>query len=65
MLDLESLNDGQRTIIAHLDGEPVSVDQIIERSGLDASAVMRELTFLSLKGIVRRAGGQMFVRVRR
>jgi DNA processing protein len=64
-VDLELLSAGQRTIIAHLDGEPVSVDQIIERSGLDASAVMRELTFLCLKGLVRRAGGQMFVRARR
>ncbi|HSV13394.1 MAG TPA: DNA-processing protein DprA, partial [Tepidisphaeraceae bacterium] len=55
-IDLELLSEGQRQIIAHLDGEPVSVDQIIERSGLDASAVMRELTFLSLKGVVRRVG---------
>jgi DNA processing protein len=56
------LSDVQRRILDQLDGEPISVDTIIERAGLDAPVVMRELTFLCLKGVVRRTSGQMFAR---
>ena len=60
---IAGLSDRQRVIVEHLDGEPVTVDQLVERSGLDAGVVLQELTFLSLKGVVKRVEGQTFARV--
>jgi DNA processing protein len=59
-----TLTDEQQKILAQLDGEPTSVDRIIERTELDAGVVMRELTFMSLKGVIRRVDGQMYARGR-
>jgi DNA processing protein len=56
------LTDRQSQILAHLSNDPAGVDQIIERSGLDAPAVLQELTMLSLKGVVRRIDGQTYAR---
>jgi DNA processing protein len=55
----------QQTIVAALDEEPLAVDQIIQRSGLEAPVVLQELTWLSLKGLVRRVDGQTFARAHR
>ncbi|MBC8108805.1 MAG: DNA-protecting protein DprA [Anaerolineae bacterium] len=49
------LSDRQRAILLHLD-EPLDVDAIIERTTLPAHQVLQELTFLSLRGLVRREG---------
>lgn len=49
------LSDQQRSILLHLD-EPLDVDAIIERTTLPAHQVLQELTFLSLRGLVRRDG---------
>jgi predicted Rossmann fold nucleotide-binding protein DprA/Smf involved in DNA uptake len=38
----------------------VSVDRIIEQSDLPAQVVLQELTFLSLKGMVKRIDGQTY-----
>jgi DNA processing protein len=57
-----SLTESQRLILTHLNTEPAAVDQIIERSELPANVVLRELTFLSLKGVVKRIDGQTFAR---
>jgi DNA processing protein len=46
------------------DDEP-TVDELVDRSGLDASDVLRRLTMLSLRGLVERRGGQRFARRRR
>jgi predicted Rossmann fold nucleotide-binding protein DprA/Smf involved in DNA uptake len=45
-----------------MDSDPLDIDGIIERCGLPAQVVMRELTFLSLKGVVRRVDAQHFQR---
>jgi DNA processing protein len=58
------LTDRQQRIMAHLDHEPVNVDQLIESAGLDAATVLQELTFLTLKGVVKRIDGQTFARKR-
>lgn len=42
--------------------DPADVDSIIERTALPAQVVLQELTFLSLKGQVRRVDGQTFAR---
>ena len=60
---IAGLSDRQRVIVEQLDGEPVTVDQLVERCGLDAGVVLQELTFLSLKGVVKRVEGQTFARV--
>lgn len=61
--DIElGLSDPQRAILAQLDGAEVDVDTIVERSELPAHVVMGELTFLTLRGVVRRVEGQRFAR---
>jgi DNA processing protein len=54
------LSERQRAIFAHLGADPVDVDTIIDRTALPAQLVMQELTFLSLKGIVKRVDGQLY-----
>ena len=56
------LSDQQRVIYAQLGEDPLDVDAIIERTSLPAHQILQELTFLSLKGVVRRVDGQTFVR---
>ena len=56
------LSERQALVLSHLGSDPVSVDLIIERAELPAHVVLQELTFLSLKGRVRRVDGQTFAR---
>ena len=51
-----SLTDAQRYIVACLGADPLSADAIMDTTGLDAATVMREMTILALKGVVRKAG---------
>ncbi len=56
------LTDPQREILLKLGDEPLDVDTLIERTALPAHLVLKELTFLSLKGVVRRLEGQTYAR---
>ena len=56
------LSDEQREILLKLGDDQLDVDAIIERTSLPAHQVLKELTFLSLKGVVRRIEGQTFAR---
>ena len=56
------LSERQQAIVGQLDGESVTVDQLVERCGLEAGVVLQELTFLSLKGVVKRVEGQTYAR---
>ncbi len=58
------LSDIQRFILAEIGTEHVAVDLIIERTALSASVVLQELTFLTLKGELKRIDGQIFARTR-
>jgi len=58
------LTPRQQLIVSTLDGTPLTVDAVIDRTGLSAQEVLQELTLLSLKGIVRRVDGQTYVRAR-
>ena len=50
-------------VLRHMDpGETWSVDELIERSGLDSAAVSLRLTELELAGAVIRVGAGRFVR---
>jgi DNA processing protein len=57
-----ALSDRQRIVLAQLDGEPVHIDALIDRTSLAASEILQDLTLLSLKGFVKRVDGQTFVR---
>lgn len=56
------LTERQRDILLSMGTDPIGVDQLIVQTSLPAPAVMQELTFLSLKGLVRRVDGQTYVR---
>jgi DNA processing protein len=56
------LSDRQRAIMDQLGTEATAVDSIIDRTGIAASQVLQELTFLSLKGQVRRVDGQSYAK---
>lgn len=56
------LSDRQRSILSEMGVEPAAVDALIERTALPAQVVLQELTFLSLKGRVKRVDGQTYVR---
>ena len=58
------LTERQRLILSHLSNEPLHLDGIIERTELAAPTVMQELTFLTLKGAVKRVDGHTYVRSR-
>jgi DNA processing protein len=61
---LAALSDTQRVILAQMGSDALDVDALIERTELPAHQVLQELTFLSIKGMVRRVDGQSFVRSR-
>jgi DNA processing protein len=56
------LSDQQRHVLLGIDSEPTSIDTIVERTTLPVHLVLQELTFLSLKGAVRRVDGQTYAR---
>jgi len=56
------LSDRQRRILDQLAGGEAGVDRIIDLTGLAAPVVLQELTFLSLKGLIRRIDGQTYAR---
>jgi DNA processing protein len=56
------LSEQQRAILLGIDLEPTSVDTIAERTSLPVHLILQELTFLSLKGAVKRVDGQTFAR---
>lgn len=43
--------------------EPVPIDEIVERSGLNSSEVLATLFTLEMKGIVRQLPGKQFCKV--
>ena len=45
-----------------MDSEAVNVDALVDRTALPAHVILQELTFLTLKGQVRRLDGQTFAR---
>ena len=57
-----ALTDRQQLIVSTLDGAPLAVDVLIDRTGLPAQEILQDLTLLSLKGVVRRVDGQTYVR---
>ncbi|MFT3789184.1 MAG: DNA-processing protein DprA [Tepidisphaeraceae bacterium] len=57
-----ALSATQQKIVDALDANPSSIDQLVERTGLEAAIILRELTMLSLRGTVKRVDGQSYAR---
>jgi DNA processing protein len=49
-------------IVDEIGDDPTTLDAIVARSELPAEKVMQALTMLSLRGVVKRVGGQSYVR---
>jgi DNA processing protein len=58
------LTDRQQIIVDHMDRQPTGVDALVERTSLPAHVILQELTFLSLKAVVKRIDGQTYARTR-
>jgi DNA processing protein len=58
------LSEQQQIIMNQLGTDAIGIDALIDRTGLDVSVLMRELTFLSIKGAVQRVDGQNYKRAR-
>lgn len=56
------MSERQTAIYNAIGATPTSVDQIIDATNLEASVIMSELTMLTIKGAIKRADGQSFVR---
>lgn len=61
LLDSTLSEDGRR-IVAAMDGEPRTLDEIVSLSELPAQRVQAELTMLEIRGRVRREGGRFVAR---
>ena len=59
---LPELPDRQQLVFESLTVDASSVDALVERTGLQAQDVMRELTFLTLRGLVKRIDGHSYAR---
>ena len=60
LLEGEGLNEAAARKLA----DALLVDAIVERTDLPAQIVLQELTFLSLRGLVKRVDGQTYARRR-
>jgi len=58
-----NLSERQTKLLAIMGRDPVSIDDLIDRSSLGASEVLQEMTLLTLRGQVKRVDGQTFVRL--
>jgi len=58
-----NLSDRQQLILSQLGSDPAAVDVIIDKTNLPAPAVLQELTFLTLRGLLKRADGQTYIKV--
>ena len=59
---LVELTGRQQLILSHLGAEPTALDRLIDATELAAQIVLQELTFLTLKGVVKRVDAQNYVR---
>ena len=61
-VDKPGLDPEYRQLLSCLDGEPVPIDLLVERSGLTAEAVSSMLLILELQGLVTGAAGGLYSR---
>jgi DNA processing protein len=56
------LSETQQRIVDQLSSDPMSIDAIVEATGLAVAQIMSQLTVLTLRGVIRRSGGQNYCR---
>jgi DNA processing protein len=61
---ISNVTDQQQVILDQIDGNPIGVETLVERTGLAPQIILQELTLLSLKGSIRRIDGQTYARKR-
>jgi len=54
------LSHRQKIILDNIEGDVLTVDALVERTALSAHEVLQELTFMSLKGLIKRVDGQTY-----
>lgn len=55
-----TLSASQQALLQCMTHHPSTVDILAERSGIPISTILRDLTFLSLKGLITRTDGQQY-----
>jgi DNA processing protein len=60
--EMIGISDQQKLILLQMGLDATPVDVLVDRTGLAAHVILQELTFLSLKGCVRRIDGQSYAR---
>jgi DNA processing protein len=55
------LTEQQSRILREISSDPIPLDLIIARTELPAEAILPELTMMTLRGLVKRVGGQNYV----
>lgn len=60
--ELPELPDRQQAVVDAIGVDPCGVDALVERTGFPAHIVLQELTFLTLRGVVKRVDGQTYAR---
>ncbi|HKW32907.1 MAG TPA: hypothetical protein VJN92_07875 [Candidatus Acidoferrum sp.] len=64
LLAADGLNRSEKKLYELLNAEePVPIDEIVGRSGLNSSEVLATLFTLAMKGIVRQLPGKQFCKV--
>jgi predicted Rossmann fold nucleotide-binding protein DprA/Smf involved in DNA uptake len=58
----ENVSDRQKKLLESLGPDRMNVDSLVEATELPAHVVLQEMTFLTLKGHVRRIDGQSWSR---
>jgi DNA processing protein len=58
----QNLTEQQTRILTEIAGDPVPLDIIIQRTQLPAEIILPELTMMTLRGLVKRVGGQNYVK---
>jgi predicted Rossmann fold nucleotide-binding protein DprA/Smf involved in DNA uptake len=54
----------QKQVFEALGREELSVDELVEKTGLEAGAIQAQLTMLAIKTVVKRVDGQKYARKR-
>jgi DNA processing protein len=57
------LQEQEKHLLSCLDVYPISIDELVQESGYDTTAVFQILLHLELKGVVRQLPGQQYERV--
>lgn len=62
-ITLPQMAESERTIYDHLENGPLTVDELIEKSGMSVVVIQRAITSMQLKNIIRKQQGGIVGRV--